>query len=152
RGEERIWLDEVNCTGAESALSECQRQAWGDQDCSHGEDAGVVCSGLPEPAPIRLVNGSSKCSGRVEIFHEEKWGTICDDSWDLPDAEVVCRQLGCGRALSAPGSAHFGPGAEHIWLDEVNCTGGESALSECQAQGWGQHDCKHGEAAGVVCS
>ncbi|KFP75951.1 Galectin-3-binding protein A, partial [Apaloderma vittatum] len=98
------------------------------------------------------VNGSSHCSGRVEVLHDQQWGTVCDDGWDLHDAEVVCRQLGCGAAVAAPGLAHFGRGRDSIWLDDVNCTGTESALSECGARPRGVHNCNHGEDAGVVCS
>ncbi|KFV50154.1 Deleted in malignant brain tumors 1 protein, partial [Gavia stellata] len=93
-----------------------------------------------------------KCTGRVEVFYNNEWGTVCDDSWDLSDAVVVCRQLGCGVALSAPSSAQFGWGAGPIWLDEVSCTGEETDFSECQAKMWGVHDCHHGEDAGVVCT
>ncbi|OWK04066.1 hypothetical protein Celaphus_00013944 [Cervus elaphus hippelaphus] len=113
--------------------------------------ASVICSGAAaseESAPyysdsrqLRLVDGGGPCAGRVEILDQGSWGTICDDGWDLDDAHVVCRQLGCGDALNATGSAHFGAGSGSIWLDDLNCTGKES-----------YHDCRHKEDAGVICS
>ncbi|KFZ62480.1 Deleted in malignant brain tumors 1 protein, partial [Podiceps cristatus] len=176
RGHDPIWLDEVNCTGTEDTLFDCRARAWGENNCFHGEDAGVVCSvggardafltqGSQHAAPspyfpllgnsegdqVRLLTYGSRCAGRVEIFHNKRWGTVCDDNWDLLDAEVVCRQLDCGRALSAPGGAQFGRGDGIIWMDETNCTGMESMLSSCRARPWGINNCYHGEDAGVVC-
>jgi len=107
---------------------------------------------IPEPGPIRLVGGPNRCAGRVEVLHEEQWGSVCHDSWDLNDAQVVCKQLGCGDAVLAPTKATFGQGSDTIWLDDVNCTGTEAALSECPARPWGDHNCYHKEDASAICA
>ncbi|XP_070585596.1 soluble scavenger receptor cysteine-rich domain-containing protein SSC5D isoform X2 [Erythrolamprus reginae] len=144
-----IWLDGVNCTGSETAISKCPAKAWGEHDCTHSEDAGVVCA---DPNEVRLVNGTSRCSGRVEVLHNQQWGTVCDDGWELTNAQVVCRELGCGVALAAPRGAKFGRGNDPIWLDDVKCKGTEAALRDCRLKSWGEHNCNHGEDAGAVCS
>ena len=87
----------------------------------------------------------------MEVFYNGTWGTVCDDFWELDDARVVCRELGYEGVVSAHGNAHFGRGTGEIWLDNVECTGSESKLGLCDHKGVGDHNCNHGEDAGVVC-
>ncbi|XP_048104685.1 adhesion G protein-coupled receptor E3-like isoform X1 [Alosa alosa] len=116
-------------------------------DCGLGEGAAeVVCSA------VRLVNGPNRCAGRVEVFHNGEWGTVCHDFWDMTDAKVVCKELGCGEAIEAPKDAHFGEGSGQIWLDDMLCTGNESTLMSCGHQRLGTHNCGHHRDAGAVCS
>ncbi|XP_068610153.1 deleted in malignant brain tumors 1 protein-like [Brachionichthys hirsutus] len=149
RGSDQVWLDDLQCRGSEKSLSDCPHRAFGEHDCDHSEDAGVVCSGNP---PLRLVNGTNRCSGRLEVLHDGLWGTVCDDEWDIRDAQVVCRALDCGSPQAAKAGAFFGQGTEAIWLDDVNCIGNETSLLHCQHSTLGESNCGHAEDAGVVCS
>ena len=59
----------------------------------------------------------------VEVLHNSTWGTVCDDSWGLQDATVVCRQLGYGMAVSALGFAFYVSESDPIWSDDMRCSG-----------------------------
>ena len=43
---------------------------------------------IPESVAIRLVNGPTPYEGRVEVFYDDQWGTICDDLWSDEEAQV----------------------------------------------------------------
>nr|XP_023662354.1 antigen WC1.1-like [Paramormyrops kingsleyae] len=143
------WLDNLKCRPHDSTLWQCSSSNWGDNKCEEGEVAQITCDGHP---PMRLRGGSSECSGRVELLHEGSWGTVCDDSWDLRDAQVVCRRLVCGTALEAHGNSAFGRGTGTIWLNEVNCRGDELHLWDCPHSLQVQWNCSHKEDAGVTCA
>lgn len=100
---------------------------------------------------MRLVGGTAPNQGRVEIFYNGIWGTICHDYWELPDANVLCRQLGFDGALLALRSAAYGQGTGVIWMDDVDCTGNEKSIFQCRHKGWGMGNCDHGKDASVIC-
>ena len=103
---------------------------------------------------LRLVNtGSGQFGGRLEVYYNSEWGTVCDDSWGSFDATVACRQMGF-VGVSDSDSSLFGSGAfsQRIWLDEVACSGSESRLIDCSHAGIGNEDCGHSEDVGIVCS
>ncbi|XP_035663824.1 deleted in malignant brain tumors 1 protein-like isoform X2 [Branchiostoma floridae] len=147
-GTGNIWLQNVDCSGAESSVGDCQIQSWGNQDCSHSQDAGVVCTGA---VSVRLTEGQTLSEGRVEVRPGNgDWGTVCDDGFDDRDAQVVCRQLGYPTGVARVGGV-FPEGTGNIWLDNLNCTGNESSVADCEINRWGDHDCTHKEDTGVVC-
>ncbi|KAH3726524.1 hypothetical protein DPMN_052391 [Dreissena polymorpha] len=100
---------------------------------------------------IRLVNGLRPSQGRLEIFYNNTWGTVCDDSFDILDAIVVCRMLRFPKNLvNVQPNAAYGQGTDPIWLDEVECNGAETSLFNCRAS-WRNHNCGHHEDVGVDC-
>lgn len=100
---------------------------------------------------VRLVNGTAPYNGRAEIFYNGEWGTICHDYWENPETNVFCRQLGFEGAITGLRSAAFGKGSGMIWMDDINCTGQETAISQCVHRGWRVTDCKHNQDASVIC-
>ncbi|XP_003401353.1 lysyl oxidase homolog 3A isoform X1 [Bombus terrestris] len=102
---------------------------------------------------VKLVGGKNGGhEGNVEILHDGKWGSVCDDEWDYLEANVVCRQLGFDGAIKPTSNGHFGQARRRYWMDNVYCDGSENELSKCRFDEWGASDCEGGEAAGVICA
>ena len=101
---------------------------------------------------VRLVNGPSKYEGRVEVYHNGEWGTVCGNGWDLNDAQVVCSELDLGYAITATVRALYGlQGSGRIWLDDVECVGTEITIRNCSYSGWGINSCYYFGDASVEC-
>ena len=110
-----------------------------------------MCS---EQAPVNSnLRLSSYPAGRLEVFLNGEWGTVCDDVFSDKNALVACPQLGYdGNTATAQGFAFYGQGSGRILLDDVICIGSEDKLSNCRNNGWGNHNCAHGEDVGITCT
>jgi len=127
---------------------------WNDVKCA-SSNVKPMCEITPTVMFRLAGTGSSESEGRVEVYHDGEWGTVCDDAWDINDANMVCRTLGFSGAAESHGTATYGQGAgatESIFLDNVNCGAGASRLSDCTHNGWNSHNCGHHEDASVKCS
>lgn len=150
-----IWLSEVSCTGEESNIALCGSRGWRSHDCSHDQDAAVVCSNnefISSSNILRLVDGDSVSNGRVQVMFNGIWGRVCSSYWDIRDGDVVCKQLGYtgSRSVQVYTSLSSDHHLGHVWMDGAHCTGNEKNLSYCEFNGWG-----HAESgchdAGVDC-
>ncbi|NWW71199.1 C163A protein, partial [Climacteris rufus] len=142
-----LWEGGFQCSGTEPLLSTCSQQPPQSQGCTG--HASVICSPY---TGFRLGNSSSGCAGRVEVAVRGTWGSLCASEWDLPDAHVLCRHLGCGRAFSVPPGGSFGSGVGPLRPDAFGCSGSERHPGECPVAVLGKPPCAPGNAAAVNCS
>ena len=111
-----------------------------------------VCVGAPPLKNLRLAAGAEPSEGRVEVFVNGHWGTVCDDNWNLNNSNVVCRQLGYHSAITSYSGGVSLRAQGSIWLDEVSCTGQEESLLLCSHANIGESDCNHVEDIVVWCN
>ncbi|XP_069122420.1 scavenger receptor cysteine-rich domain superfamily protein-like [Argopecten irradians] len=146
------WLNHVECDGSEQRLADCPSGGWGNQNCYHNYDAGVICSGnttYPEHGTLRLMNGTNENSGRVEINVFGEWSSIYQKSWRYKDAQVACRQLNYTEGTPI---YYTDPGKGPMYLELMYCVGSESRLIDCPRQGYYGTISSASENAGVVCT
>nr|XP_054748157.1 deleted in malignant brain tumors 1 protein-like [Lytechinus pictus] len=145
----RAFLGGFRCHGNERRLEACLDAEWSSVDtCTGSEDVYLVC----DRTDVRLVDGSEPHEGRVEVFYGATWGTVCDDDWDINDANVVCRQVGYSYgAFEAPRNSAFGAADGPILLDDLQCYGWEHSLFSCGHSGLANDNCNHRTDAGAVC-
>uniref|UniRef100_A0A8B9T3S4 SRCR domain-containing protein n=1 Tax=Anas platyrhynchos TaxID=8839 RepID=A0A8B9T3S4_ANAPL len=158
RGRGPVGLRGVRCAGHEADLSLCNTSLPQSMSAAEiMEDVGVVCRGAAEvslvaPGFIRLVGGDSPCSGSVEIYDRDQWKAVCHSHFGAKAAEVVCRDLQCGTALSVHGAAQLGEGASPVWDRELQCVGNESVLSFCPTATTRDQPCTHSNGTHVTCT
>ena len=108
----------------------------------------------PEQFSIRLVGGRQSNEGRVQIFFNNQWGSVCNHEWDFNDTRVTCRQLGYADGVKAVTTPQYGNRTyeEVPIINNVHCHGNEAGLEFCDNVGFGNANCKVNEVAGVICA
>ncbi|XP_064871267.1 deleted in malignant brain tumors 1 protein-like [Oncorhynchus nerka] len=133
------------CSGDESSIRQCdiiERPGV----CDGGYYHHVTCS-----ESVRLVDGAGLCSGRVEVKSNQSWASVCEADFDRQDAEVVCRDVGCGAPAALQGGLYGGGGGQ-TWDKEFQCKGKESLLLDCDTSDRENNTCLPGNAVGLTCS
>ncbi|XP_053197853.1 scavenger receptor cysteine-rich type 1 protein M130-like [Scomber japonicus] len=136
-----LWLINFDCLQSGSAVRDCVSLSG-----SSSSIVEITCSDS-----VRLVNGTSLCSGRLEVKSEQSWSSVCEADFDQQDAEVVCRELGC-EAPSVLQGALYREVEAPMWTKEFQCGGNESALLDCRRSDSARRTCSPGKAVGLTCS
>uniref|UniRef100_A0A1X7T6A2 Uncharacterized protein n=1 Tax=Amphimedon queenslandica TaxID=400682 RepID=A0A1X7T6A2_AMPQE len=149
-------ISNVYCRGYESSLLSCSYSF--DQAaryCGDGAVAGAACLEIKncENGAVRLVNTHTDATnvGRVELCVENTWTTLCDESWDYKDAQVICRQLGFSVYGALPEYDCYTESHLSFGITELNCTGDEDFLLNCSYSNAALHNCQSHSDASVVC-
>lgn len=155
-GYDQIRFGGMGCKGDEESVLKCPMKEIFPKDCYPARVAGVCCGEphreVKQDLEVRLRGSSSMFEGRVEVrYPGGAWSNVCDNKWDLQDAEVVCHQLGFMGARSAHNSAMFGAGSGSILLGNLECRGNETNLGHCKHGELKDTDCNSDEHAGVSC-
>ncbi|KAL5494002.1 hypothetical protein EMCRGX_G015270 [Ephydatia muelleri] len=108
----------------------------------------------PSSLQIRLASADSKLTniGRLEVLHNNQWGTVCDNTFTYREANVVCNMLNFSQgSLCSVSNAAFGAGIDPVWLGNVRCSDKAEILDQCTRSDWGASGCDHSHDVGVVC-
>ncbi|XP_011405889.2 PREDICTED: lysyl oxidase homolog 2-like [Amphimedon queenslandica] len=151
-------LDDVNCfSSSYLTLEQCSLSTFIKSSCtSDSYDAYVSCYTTriwnnPYSGQIRLQGGTYSSYGRLEVYCNGQWGTVCDDSVGATDARVACRQLGYSDYSTYTGNL-AGSSSQPIWLDNVVCSSSYSCFAYCESCPSSQfHNCLHSEDVALGC-
>uniref|UniRef100_A0A673C1Z4 Lysyl oxidase homolog n=1 Tax=Sphaeramia orbicularis TaxID=375764 RepID=A0A673C1Z4_9TELE len=160
KGQGKIWLDNVLCSGGEKSIEFCRSRGWGNSDCTHDEDAGIVCKDerIPgfldsnvidvsrilshfsvEEVRLRPVVATAKkklpiTEGVVEVKYKDGWAQICDVGWTIKNTRVICGMLGFPHERKVNKNfykLYLERQKNYFYLHSVACTGTEVHLAAC---------------------
>ncbi|KAK2512286.1 hypothetical protein Q9233_016362 [Columba guinea] len=138
RGTGPVGLRGVRCAGHEASLTLCNTSLPGSALLGGVvEDVGVICW---EFVALRLEN-SGGCSGRLQVFYNGTWGSVCSNSMTPDTVSLVCKELGCGDGGSLEADLPYGRVSGPAWLDYVQCEKGTSSFWQCPSTPWDPQSC-----------
>ncbi|XP_064608929.1 scavenger receptor cysteine-rich type 1 protein M160-like isoform X2 [Liolophura sinensis] len=147
-----IWLTSAYCSGDEGSFKDCSYKFEHNDMCSHEADVIVSCKSLEElDVPIRLAGGADNTTGRLELFYDGQWGTVCRYYFSAKSAEVACRQLGLPYTDATLINSFGDPATSPIWLNYLKCKGGESHIIQCRHYPINTSDCDPRRDAFLQC-
>ncbi|XP_052086629.1 scavenger receptor cysteine-rich domain superfamily protein-like [Mytilus californianus] len=169
-----VWIDNLHCNGDETDVALCKSDGFGSMTCSHKRKAAIYCAmssfnqqqfcisymlhcnkSNTWPTPVRLAGGGGPWEGRIEVFHNGVWGTVCDTGFGNEAAGVVCRMLGFLDGMNTAilyKNAWFGQGNGVSFDLQTECSGKESKIFFCPLKNtFGKQNCQHTEDVGVQC-
>ncbi|XP_052777286.1 uncharacterized protein LOC128214704 isoform X2 [Mya arenaria] len=143
-----VFVDELWCYSSDASLNNCLYRTY--NACSHQRDVSAACYGPKRNvSDVRLVNGTGPDDGRAELLIDGIWGTICDDSFNINDAEAICAMLGKKGAQFFT-AAYHGQGTGPVHIDRLDCQSSSQALSDCPYLY--TNTCSHARDVSVVCN
>ncbi|XP_063044017.1 lysyl oxidase homolog 3A isoform X1 [Engraulis encrasicolus] len=175
-GTGKIWLDNMICSGSETSIEKCHSRGWGNSDCTHDEDAGIICKDERLPGfmdsniiemqvdenrleKVRLRPLSAGASARlpisegvVEVKHKDGWAQICNLGWTAKNSHVVCGMMGFPAEKFGAKIQHSSHGS--FRMHSVSCTGKEVHLAGCSmefSKPNASYPCAGGGPAAVSC-
>uniref|UniRef100_A0A8C4I5B3 Lysyl oxidase homolog n=1 Tax=Dicentrarchus labrax TaxID=13489 RepID=A0A8C4I5B3_DICLA len=177
KGQGKIWLDNVLCNGGEKSIDSCKSRGWGNSDCTHDEDAGVVCKDERIPgfvdSNVQMLNSTIEVrlrpvvamakkrlpitEGVVEVKHKDGWAQICDLGWTIKNTRVVCGMLGFPHEKKVNKNfykLYLERQKSYFHVHSVACTGTEVHLAACPLEFSKRNatsSCEGGMAAVVSC-
>ncbi|XP_028275078.1 scavenger receptor cysteine-rich type 1 protein M130-like isoform X2 [Parambassis ranga] len=132
-------------------ISSCFKYGSMIKECVQGSDMSSEILEMSCSDSVRLVEGTNMCSGRLEVKSDQSWSSVCEDDFNLQNAEVVCRELGCGAPSVFKGGL-YGAAEAPVWMRRFQCGGHESALLDCGSSQSTENSCSAGKAVGLTCS
>ena len=103
----------------------------------------------PGPLSVRLQGSPYVSVGRLELWRNEMWGSVCNEHFTIEAANVVCRQLGFDQALDYTPGGYFGQSTGPIHMSNVTCTGNEASITDCTFST--TRSCNHSQDIGIFC-